>query len=293
MEVYCDHKTIEEVLKMQFNEPVETYAAPPKSGVLIEEIDDEGRVIEEPCTDMVLTKKPLNAETQNQKKSGASVSENLTEKQVQKDILNEKIPTSQAEIESGKQKTTTKTVGGVGTSKGRDNDAADDTTSSSDNEQFNADDNFCRDDLMFEDAGSIDETENDQQSVGRQQQEHEDVTGTSNIPTQQSQKKGKKNKARQPATFGSKSIDVGAAFDGDKIDDQLDSGEESSEERGGHIPKFIDFIPERDMKNPRFFKGQRFANSREFKEALKNYAIVNGKPVKPCKNERKRVRAKW
>ena len=68
MEVYCDHKTIEEVLKMQFNEPVETYAAPPKSGVLIEEIDDEGRVIEEPCTNMVLTKKPLNARTRNQKK---------------------------------------------------------------------------------------------------------------------------------------------------------------------------------------------------------------------------------
>ena len=130
--------------------------------------------------------------------------------------------------------------------------------------------------------------------MGNQQQDTvvENEVRTFDIPTQQSQKKGRRNRAKQHATFGSKTIDVGAAFDGDKINDQLDSGEESSEERGGNIRKFIDFIPERDMKNPRFFKRQRFADSREFKEALKNYAIVNGKPVKPSKNERKRVRAK-
>lgn len=46
MEVYCDHMTIEEVLEMQLNETVETYIAPHKSGALIEEIDDEDRVIE-------------------------------------------------------------------------------------------------------------------------------------------------------------------------------------------------------------------------------------------------------
>ena len=65
MEVYCDHKTIEEVLEMQLNEPVETYAASQKSGVLIEEIDDEGKVIEKPCINMVLKKKSLKAGTEN------------------------------------------------------------------------------------------------------------------------------------------------------------------------------------------------------------------------------------
>ena len=57
MEDYCDHKTIEEVLEMQLNELIGTYAIPHKSGVLIEEIDDEGRDIEEPCTSTALTKK--------------------------------------------------------------------------------------------------------------------------------------------------------------------------------------------------------------------------------------------
>ena len=57
MEDYCDHKTIEEVLEMKLNEPIGTYATPHKSGVLIEEIDDEGRAIEEPWTSTALTKK--------------------------------------------------------------------------------------------------------------------------------------------------------------------------------------------------------------------------------------------
>lgn len=73
----------------------------------------------------------------------------------------------------------------VCTSRGIDNDDADDISSNSDDEQFSVDDNFYKDDQIFEDASSMDEAENGQQSVGIQQQdlEVENVIGTSDIPT--------------------------------------------------------------------------------------------------------------
>ena len=64
-------------------------------------------------------------------------------------MFKQKMPTSLVEIEGDKQKITTKTVEGVGISRGVDNNDADEMSSSLDDEQFSADGSFCRDDQLF------------------------------------------------------------------------------------------------------------------------------------------------
>ena len=59
------------------------------------------------------------------------------------------MPNSVVEIEGDKQKITTEIVRGVGISRGLEAFDADEMSSSLDDEQFSADDSFCRDDQMF------------------------------------------------------------------------------------------------------------------------------------------------
>ncbi|CAL9006347.1 unnamed protein product [Prunus brigantina] len=56
------------------------------------------------------------------------------------------------------------------------------------------------------------------------------------------------------------------------------------------LPKFKQYRRATDLKNPEFHLGMQFANREYLKEAIKEYAIVNGKLLKFQKNDKKRVK---
>ncbi|CAL8151536.1 unnamed protein product [Prunus armeniaca] len=55
---------------------------------------------------------------------------------------------------------------------------------------------------------------------------------------------------------------------------------------------FKQFRKETDLRNPEFRIGMRFANKDELKEAIKEYAIMQGRNVKLVNNDNKRIQAK-
>ncbi|KAI5354943.1 hypothetical protein L3X38_007838 [Prunus dulcis] len=56
------------------------------------------------------------------------------------------------------------------------------------------------------------------------------------------------------------------------------------------LPKFKQYRRATDLQNPEFHLGMQFVNQEHLKEAIKEYAIVNGKLLKFDKNGRKRVK---
>ena len=57
------------------------------------------------------------------------------------------------------------------------------------------------------------------------------------------------------------------------------------------MPKFQEFRPETDMRNPVFKLGLRFATTDLFRKAIRNYSIINRRMIKFKCNDRDGVRA--
>ncbi|CAL8994512.1 unnamed protein product [Prunus brigantina] len=95
---------------------------------------------------------------------------------------------------------------------------------------------------------------------------------------------------------------TGEISDDDEDSDQLPSDVESSgdEEEGQKKTSkrkwkrtnFKQFRKETDLRNPEFRIGMQFANKDELKEAIKEYAIVQGRNIKLVKNDNRRIQAK-
>ncbi|CAL2264562.1 unnamed protein product [Prunus armeniaca] len=70
-----------------------------------------------------------------------------------------------------------------------------------------------------------------------------------------------------------------------------DEDDENQKKRKKKLPKFQEFRPETDMRNPMFKLGLRFATTDLFRKAIRNYSIVNMRMIKFKCNDRDRVRA--
>lgn len=73
--------------------------------------------------------------------------------------------------------------------------------------------------------------------------------------------------------------------------EELDSGDDGdSEDSDGGKPKYVMFRKEHMYKGFRFKLGMEFSSLKDFKEAVKEHSILNGKQIKFVKNDAKRVR---
>ncbi|KAH7864390.1 hypothetical protein Vadar_029082 [Vaccinium darrowii] len=77
---------------------------------------------------------------------------------------------------------------------------------------------------------------------------------------------------------------------GDVSSDELHSVHSDSD--GDGKDKYPEFRAETDMGKVQFCVGMKFGNAKEFREAVREYAIKEGKQIKFTKNETTRVRAK-
>ncbi|CAL9003282.1 unnamed protein product [Prunus brigantina] len=77
--------------------------------------------------------------------------------------------------------------------------------------------------------------------------------------------------------------------DGNTSDDKNTSRHCTKKQRI-RLPKFKQYRRATDLKNPEFHLGMQFANREHLKEAIKEYAIVNGKLLKFKKNDKRRVK---
>ena len=81
--------------------------------------------------------------------------------------------------------------------------------------------------------------------------------------------------------------------DDDDISDSLHSiGGKSNSDDELCKDRYQYFNAERDMKNLAFEVGMRFTNVKEFKEAVRRYAINEGRAIRFKPTEPKKVRAK-
>ena len=71
----------------------------------------------------------------------------------------------------------------------------------------------------------------------------------------------------------------------------LDSDVDSDEGVGTVDPKFCKFRPEDMNKDFKFKLGMEFGSLKDFKQALMEHSVLNGKEVKFVKNDQKQVRA--
>ncbi|CAL2254159.1 unnamed protein product [Prunus armeniaca] len=65
-----------------------------------------------------------------------------------------------------------------------------------------------------------------------------------------------------------------------RISDGKEDGQKKISKRKWKIPNFKQFRKETDLRNPEFRIGMQFANKDELKEAIREYAIVQGRNVK-------------
>jgi len=72
--------------------------------------------------------------------------------------------------------------------------------------------------------------------------------------------------------------------------DDLDSDVDSDEGAVTVGPKFCKFRPEDMNKEFKFKLGMKFGSLKDFKQALMEHSVLNGKEVKFVKNDQKRVR---
>ncbi|KAI5354928.1 hypothetical protein L3X38_007823 [Prunus dulcis] len=77
--------------------------------------------------------------------------------------------------------------------------------------------------------------------------------------------------------------------DGNTSDDENTSRHVTKKQRIS-LPKFKQYRRATDLKNPEFYLGMQFVNREHLKEAIKEYAIVNGKLLKFDKNDKRRVK---
>ena len=73
--------------------------------------------------------------------------------------------------------------------------------------------------------------------------------------------------------------------------DELDSNVDSDEGVGRDGPKFSRYGAEDMTKDFKFKLGMEFSSLKDFKQALMEHSVLNGKEVKFVKNDQKRVRA--
>ncbi|KAI5350271.1 hypothetical protein L3X38_003162 [Prunus dulcis] len=78
-------------------------------------------------------------------------------------------------------------------------------------------------------------------------------------------------------------------FDGNTSDDEKTSRHVTKKQRI-RLPKFKQYRRATDLKNPEFHLGMQFENREHLKEAIKEYAFVNGKLLKFDKNDKRRVK---
>lgn len=75
--------------------------------------------------------------------------------------------------------------------------------------------------------------------------------------------------------------------------EELHSNCDSSDDDNSRIGVvYVDFNPEKDIKEQDFSIGMKSTTSEEFMEALRNYSIASGKPIRYYTNEQDRMRAK-
>ena len=112
--------------------------------------------------------------------------------------------------------------------------------------------------------------------MGRQQHGTtvESANRTSDIPTRQSQKKCRRNRARRPANFGLETTEIEVAIAGDKLDDQLDSGEESSIERKDISLNSLTLSLRETRRIQSSSKGKGFLIARSSKKFLKTMPLL-------------------
>ncbi|CAL8114776.1 unnamed protein product [Prunus armeniaca] len=95
---------------------------------------------------------------------------------------------------------------------------------------------------------------------------------------------------------------TGEISDDDEDSDQLPSdvdnsgdeeeGQKKTSKRKWKRTNFKQFRKETDLRNPEFRIGMQFANKDELKEAIKEYAIMQGRNIKLVKNDNRRIQAK-
>lgn len=109
----------------------------------------------------------------------------------------------------------------------------------------------------------------------------------------------REDKVRQAFNNEEENIEVGKeGYNYDSFTDAEDSddlislpSDDSEDDEYIRGPKVRDFNPERDIGNPVFDLGMKFANCKQFRKAIKEYAILNKKKVKLVRNERYKLRA--
>ncbi|XP_016652612.1 PREDICTED: uncharacterized protein LOC107881976 [Prunus mume] len=79
--------------------------------------------------------------------------------------------------------------------------------------------------------------------------------------------------------------------DGDSSGDE-EEGQKKTSKRKWKKTNFKQFRKEIDLRNPKFRIGMQFANKDELEEAIREYAIVQGRNVELVKNDNKRIQAK-
>ncbi|PKI72488.1 hypothetical protein CRG98_007091 [Punica granatum] len=97
------------------------------------------------------------------------------------------------------------------------------------------------------------------------------------------------NVALQEDIRHGKRSDWEAGDGGDESDgfQSIDSGDE-----GGSASRLLEFRRERDLQDPKFVIGMLFGTTKELKDAVKQYRIVNKVNVVIVRNEKDRVNAK-
>ncbi|XP_020413915.1 uncharacterized protein LOC109947655 [Prunus persica] len=86
--------------------------------------------------------------------------------------------------------------------------------------------------------------------------------------------------------------------DSDRLPSDVDSsgdeeeGQKKTSNRKWKKTNFKQFRKETDLRNPEFRIGMQFANKDKLKEAIREYAIVQGRNIKLVKNDNKRIQTK-
>ncbi|PQQ06096.1 uncharacterized protein Pyn_16279 [Prunus yedoensis var. nudiflora] len=94
-----------------------------------------------------------------------------------------------------------------------------------------------------------------------------------------------------PVDEDRESTDV-AKSDVESLDSSsYDEDDGNQKKRKRKLPKFHEFRPETDLRNPVFKLGLRFATTDLFRKAIRNYSIINRRMIKFKCNDRDRVRA--
>ncbi|CAN6558228.1 unnamed protein product [Malus baccata var. baccata] len=86
--------------------------------------------------------------------------------------------------------------------------------------------------------------------------------------------------------------DIDIPYSGSDEEEGEQNFNKLSKKRKRKLPSFKQWRRDTDLRNPEFRLGMQFANKAEVKEAIKEWAIINGREVKFVKDDKIRVRAK-